>query len=805
MELYINDILVDLEQGVPFPLNYQISDIRSPESRKGNSSKTIKLPGTRRNCEILSTVYALTTTSTDDIDVEAELSNFDPSVKATARYYQNGLLQFQGMAQLTECSKMDGVWSFSMVLFSDNLDIFTLLKNYKLRELGWSEYDHDLTYTNISNSWSGSIIKNAVAYNNYSGTDWLGEGYYYGLIDYGYDRPADDQFEVTQIPLQVYVKSIVDKMFDKIDVNYTSSFFDTQQFKRLLLAYEGGVFPDIDSATATSYSIETDQKNNASGFIVDKTLDCNQVAVPGSPFQTFVPVGIASVIGYNSDDATDVDPSSQIQSHIPMQVAIANEGEYTLTYQGDHDVNFDFTLTGGSGSPSVYANIKAYLSIFKNGTLYQEDEIWNNVIDTSTLTNSFTASFSSTFSLSLDPSDILEFKIRIYSPNASVIDSTATSATLDFDVTATTCQLDLAYNTNQVVPGGAVTLTQFLPDMDCATFMKGLINMFNLIVKPDQDAPRELVIEPLDDFYNDATNAEDWTYLVDRSREWKVTPTVNFAKKEYIYKFTNDPDYWNTRYFTDVTEQYGSKTIVSPSQFATGEMKVELPFANKLLGEIPNTDLIVPRNFQVKTAENGTSEIVERRGKAFIVQIKKGNVGTMQTANWGVIDEAGTYQAETEYPYVGHLDDIDTPTFDLMYSVPSYVFYDIPAGISYTTNNLYGYHEKSLREVVDKNGKMLSCYVNLNADTINRLDFANLIRIDNVVYRLQKVENYDPTNNEPTRCELIRLIEGDNIQTYTINSVSDDTYLPPTEKKARVTETNVVRDLEDASDTRRIH
>ncbi len=804
MELYINDILVDLEQGVPFPLNYQISDIRNPESRKGNSSKTIKLPGTRRNCEILSTVYALTTTSTSDIDVESELNNFDPSVKATARYYQNGLLQFQGMAQLTECVKIEGVWSFSMVLFSDNLDIFTLLKNYKLRELGWSEYDHNLTYTNISNSWSGSIIKNAVSYNNYSGVNWLGEGYYYGLIDYGYDRPADDQFEVTQIPPQVFIKSIVDKMFDKIDVNYTSSFFDTQQFKRLLLAYEGGVFPNIDATTAASYSLETDQKNNTSGFIVDKTVSCSQVLTPNQAIQKFVPDGYISVSKYNSDDATDVDPSAQIQQHEFLQIAIANEGEYTLTYQGDHDVNFDFSLTGGSGSSNVYGDIKAFISIYKNGTVYQEQQIWNNLISGTSLTNSFTASFSSTFNLTLDPSDSLEFRLTFQYDNASVIDSTATDATFDFDVTATSCQLDLSYNTNQVVPGGGVTLTQFLPDMDCATFFKGLINMFNLVVKPDEDAPRELIIEPLDDFYNDATSAEDWTYLVDRSREWKVTPTVNFAKKNYIYKFTEDPDYWNTRYFTDVTEQYGSKTIISPSQFATDEMKVELPFSNKLLGEIPNTDLVVPRNFQVKTSENGTSEIVERRGKAFIVQIKKGNVGTMQSATWGVIDEVGTYQAQTDYPYVGHLDDIDTPTFDLMYSVPSYVFYDIPAGINYTTNNLYGYHEKSIREVVDKNGKMLNCYVNLNADIINRLDFANLIRIDNVVYRLQKIENYDPTNNEPTRCELIRLIEGDNIQTYTITSLSDDTYIPPTEKKARVTETNVVRDLEDASDTRRI-
>jgi hypothetical protein len=48
------------------------------------------------------------------------------------------------------------------------------------------------------------------------------------------------------------------------------------------------------------------------------------------------------------------------------------------------------------------------------------------------------------------------------------------------------------------------------------------------------------------------------------------------------------------------------------------------------------------------------------------------------------------------------------------------------------------------------------------------------------------------------------LIEGDKIQNYTITSVPDDVYLPPSEKKARVTEANLVRDIEDNSDTRRI-
>jgi hypothetical protein len=393
-------------------------------------------------------------------------------------------------------------------------------------------------------------------------------------------------------------------------------------------------------------------------------------------------------------------------------------------------VNYDVTLTNGSGSTDVFANISAEFTIIKNGSVYQSEQIWNNQINSSTLSNnSFTASFSATFDLALDVNDDLEFKLLFNIGNASVVDATATACSVDIDVTATSCQNDLSYNVQQIQPGSNLNIGSFLPDMDCGTFFKGLINMFNLTVKPDANDAKKIVIEPLDDFYNGSDTAEDWTYLVAREREFKVTPTINFTKKEYLYKFVDDADYWNARYFTDVVEQYGAKTITSGSQFATGQTKNELPFANKLLGQIPTTDLIVPRNFQVKTEENGTSEIVERRGKAFIVQIKDGNVGTLQSGTWSVIDEFNVAQNLTSYPYVGHLDDIDSPSFDLMFEIPSYVFYDIPTGINYTTANLFSlYHERFIKELVDRNGKMLTCYINLNADIINRLDFANLVR-----------------------------------------------------------------------------
>jgi hypothetical protein len=317
--------------------------------------------------------------------------------------------------------------------------------------------------------------------------------------------------------------------------------------------------------------------------------------------------------------------------------------------------------------------------------------------------------------------------------------------------------------------------------------------MFNLYVKPDADNPKNLTINPLGSFYNGSNDALNWTELLDESKDIKVTPTVNFAAKDYQFGFADDKDYWNARYQDDVTKQYGSKSVVSGSQFATKITKMTLPFSNKLLGEIPDTNLVVPRNFQVKTDEDGISEITQKKGKPFIVQILKGNVGTLQTGDWTHVNELDVATVKTEYPYVGHLDSLDDPTFDLQFDVPSYVFYDLPAGVTYTTNNLWIYHEKFIKELIDKNGKMLSCSLRLNSNHINSLDFGDLINIDGVVYRLQKVAEYNSNDDNSTKSELIRLIEGEGIQTYTIPELPTDPFVPPGKGNIRVTEDNQKR------------
>ena len=101
-ELYINNRLIDIDQTLPFPLTFNIADIRDVSARKGNKSKTITIPGTNANSAIFRSIFLLTYTD-ETTPTNSAILDFDPSIKATARYYNNGILEFNGIAQLQEC------------------------------------------------------------------------------------------------------------------------------------------------------------------------------------------------------------------------------------------------------------------------------------------------------------------------------------------------------------------------------------------------------------------------------------------------------------------------------------------------------------------------------------------------------------------------------------------------------------------------------------------------------------------------------------------------------------------------------
>jgi hypothetical protein len=782
-ELFINGRLVDIDQDAPFPLTFNINDIKDLNARKGNKSKTITLPGTKSNTALMLSVFTLSATEKIS-DTDSDFVDFDPSIKAECQYYQNGLLEFNGVAQLMSCKLMNGIWSFDVTLVSDTIDYISRLAKIKVNELGFSEYNHTLTYDNQQDTWNGIIQLNGSPSSNQDSQGWTGRGYYYGLIDYGFTRPTPSTFGVEHIPPQVFCYEVLEKAFNYCGITWASQFLEEQRFKKLLLAYPGGDLPTITQAQADGDSSFTQEDNNAGGFIFNTNfLTLQDPETPIGYLNTF-----NQAFADNYDCTVITDTLNQIQTTGPLRWIAASEGLFNVKYYGDHDLNISIS-GNGSGAYTINGSYRVQLFIYKNNIPISQDLIYQGAITSTTTSVTFTFDYSRQINILVN--DEITFKLGFFLDNTTIQRLNITNATTTIQVESNTANLDILKQPQTLTAGGTVYLDAFLPDMTCDKFFKGLITAFNLYVKPNNADPSILEIEPLNDFYNSSGDAIDWSEKLDRSQEIKIEPTINFSSKNYNFNFEQDDDYWNQRYLDDIERQYGSFIVQSQSQFAVSDTDFKLPFSQKLLARIPEdspssfTDLIVPRSFQVKTNEDGSTLIEKKKGKPFIVQL-----GGLRTGSWEHRDESGVSNAEASYPYVGHLDSLDSPSFDFNFGVPSYVFWSTT---TYTTNNLYLYHEKFIKELISRFGKQISCSVMLRPSDINSLDFRNLINIDGVVYRLLKVSDYQSGKNQSTVVELIRIIQGEGIQTTIVTPPYD----PYTDPLTRFTQTNEIRITQD--------
>ena len=766
-ELYINGRLIDINEALPFPFTYNISDVKDLSSRKGNKSKTITLPGTANNCALMASVYLTSSREKIITSVESQFLDFDPSVKSLCQYYENGLLVFNGIAQLLQCKSSNGTWSFEISMVSNQIDYIALMKKIKINELDFSEYDHLCDETIQADTWSGFNQINGVSTTIKSGADWLGIGYYYGLIDYGYTRVAPDTFDFNQLAPQVFVYEVLQKLFKAVGLTWQSTFFETQLFKRLLVAYFGGNLPEITAGQATNASVTATENNNAGGFIMNQSISSfTGLGFNLYPVQKFNnPTTMVDLV----DVTILTDPTAQTVTTLPFKFKALTTGLFNIEYLGDHII--DITKTPG-GSTTVQYNYRSYLIVKKNNVVISTNQIYQNqgsVITTINATNSF--NYFSTINLLVNDELTFEIKSRL-----NLYDNTFSNDvinTIQFTATSSGVDLNINKQIQQLNVGDTIRINQFLSDMTGDVFFKGLITMFNLYLRPKNTDPTIIEIEPLNDFYNGSNAALDWTYLLDRSKEIKVTPTTNLAAKNYNFQFESDNDYWNSKYLNEYAEQYGSFLFDTQNQYATNNTDLKLPFSQKPLVVIPDTALIIPRAYQVNFDESATGQVVPMKGKPFIVQL-----GEMR-------DDAKWYHGATQlnsYPYVGHLDNIDNPTFDLNFGVPDVVFYS--ASI-YTNNNLYAYHETFIKEIVSRYGKLVTLSVMLNSSIINQLDFKNLILIDDVVYRLQSIKDFDPGKQQSTEIELIRILQGDSAETF-----------------YRITEAGEIRELEENTNLR---
>jgi hypothetical protein len=167
VELFINGTgstvgQVTLYGDEPLSLNISVQDVKDISKRNSTFSQTFTIPADKNNNILLNHIFNI-----------GSDSSFDPSKKTPSFILNDGMPVFNGQFQLTKINvKNRNVISYECVVYGEMIDLVKSLGDKLLTDLDCSDINHNRTIQTIEDSWTA---------------DTKTLGYYYPLIDYGYD------------------------------------------------------------------------------------------------------------------------------------------------------------------------------------------------------------------------------------------------------------------------------------------------------------------------------------------------------------------------------------------------------------------------------------------------------------------------------------------------------------------------------------------------------------------------------------------------------------------------------------------
>ena len=523
-----------------------------------------------------------------------------------------------------------------------------------------------------------------------------GSGYYYPLIDYGDVSTNKDDFHVSTFRPALYVKEYIEKIFEGTTYTLNCDFFETDFFKKLIIP------------------------NNSQGI-----QGTNDQFILGTITAT------KTILNSNTPTARNID--------LPFDST-------TLLYFTENGTKSIFTYTDGTKTVRALASITGIYQTDAASSITATLYVAGVAVQTLTQ-NTFSA--NNPFSFNFDWTGNIANTNTVYI-NISVPGTANTYivniSSANFTFTQLAAQLaTVAYN-------GTVSMNNNLPKgIFQKDFFLSVCKMFNLYVYQDNINEKQINIAPYIDFYSDAvTNALDWSQKVDMGSTMSIKPMSQLNARYYAYRYTPDSDYYNDNYQKKYGQTYGDYLYDSEFDFVKDTAATQIIFAPSVLKLHTGQDKYHTDIY--KLSNNNTQE--DPMDSVIRILMAKKITGVTQ---WKIQEDGGgTLATITSYGYAGHLDDPINPTIDINFGAPKEL--QFPAS-TYPTNNLFNtYHLPYILEITDMESKLLTCRVYLNTLDIYNLDFSKYIWINGVLFRLNKVESYDPTDYRTTQVNLLKVI-----------------------------------------------
>ena len=696
-------VICDLYEDEDLPLTLSVDDFKNVAEKVQSYSKAFNLPSTKRNNRIFDHIFEITR----DVASAGGLL-FNPYKRTKCVLKQDGFILFEGYLRMLDITDKEGEISYNVNLYSEVIALADTLKDRAFRDLDFTELEHDYNYTEIRNSWQGTLN-----YTN-TGTSGFRSGgtVRYPFVDWNHNYSFTSGGMPELLTLEssfrpfISIKYLIDRIFEASEFTYESAFFNTTDFEKLYMDFNWGADNTPSNVSGSTYVGQAPYA--ATVYLL--------------PFATST---FANLQLGNYQNNVNVTPPNYDQSTNILTATQTNE-TYAISYEytcnpGSNNIYFQWLHTNAAGVP--------YPAI---------DSVTNPTTSSGFIT------YLGSFTVVMQIGDTLEAQFR--SDGIAAYQYSSFLSTVNFikSISAVTSQTFLQ------------TLRGELGQWD---FLKGLLTMFNLVTLPDENNPNNIIIEPYSDiFIPTATGGttlanrgieHDWTDKIDVS-QMKLEPLADLNKKTMFKFVEDDDDYSFNQYKNSVGGHlYGSNEYDAWNEFNILEGEEEIiaePFAativKPLMSQFP--EFITPAIYA--RGGDATWEGFENSPRIMY----NNGVVDMASTTYSVPAQNGVLGNSVEFQFLqfSHLTEIPTSsaspstTIDFHFGICQ-----LMTGVGAATpNNLFNtYWLPYYSELYNPNTRTMTIKVNLSPSDINTFKFNDKVFIKNRVFRVNKID-YKPND-----------------------------------------------------------
>lgn len=511
---------LDLYKDEPVLLSLSFAELQDITKKNSTFSKAFSVPGSQRNNEIFNFFY----------DLNSVPVTFDPNNKFDAQLLWDGYEILQGHIRLNGVSINNDEIIYQVTFYNQVGDLAANVGDKFLRNLNLSGISHPYSEEVVLQSILDPTLFNLSGNTDYS---YQNGKTFWGLYNIGYEYlsgttlnddvtpliqftpivsastqvyyfPLAGNFDYSGTPVRDYyykptlqVKTLYEAICEEAGYEIQSNFFETDYFKKFYMPLKF-----LDETIYSRNAIQACLKYGPQNFQLTSIFN-QEYTVPNSGT-------VCNSLGYVLSSTT-----------------FTIQEQYAGTYQ----FRFTFNAIGNC----VYPAQIPFVSLnFDDGvstqSIYQNS--WcNDQVQTISFDNYFTITGTS--------------QIGFYFQGEY-----ATISGFTFEI----------INGPRFIPSGlTINYAEEFPNNDYSQldFLTSINKYFNLIVVPNPDKPRSLIVEPIIDYVGKG-RVLDWTTKVDFSQIQSLYPTTSLLNGTLDYEFKLDQDYANQDFNSQANRIFGT-------------------------------------------------------------------------------------------------------------------------------------------------------------------------------------------------------------------------------------------------------